>query len=516
MVRRIMAGAAMLGLAATSGAAGDAPFGIRVVDEATGRGVPLVELRTTNEIRYWTDSAGWVAFDEPGLLGTEVHFSIRADGYEAPADGFDIRGVRLKTVPGGRETVRVKRTMVAERLYRITGAGIYADSLRLGEPVPFADAAPAGRAMGMDSVQAIVWKERVRWFWGDTSRPEYPLGNFAASGATSLLPASGGMAPDVGVDLRYFTGPDGFCRGMVDIEGDGLKWLDGLMVLRDLQGEERLVCKVDRVRTLGETLDRTLAVYDESRDVFVHVAPFGLEWPLAPAGRPVRHAVDGEEWFYFAVPFPHVRVRADWDSVRNPRAYEGWTCLAPGARWNDESPAVDRDAQGRVVWAWKTDTANVTYEQQQKLLEKGLLRAEEAWIDVRDVETDEPVHLWGGTVAWNDWRDAWIMVAYQMKGKPSLLGEVWFAEAESLEGPWPLARKVATHEKYTFYNPVHHPFFDEDGGRVIYFEGTYSDLFAGVQTPTPRYNYNQIMYRLDLADERMKLAAPEKGASNPH
>ena len=35
-------------------------FGIRVVDEQTGCGVPLIELRTTNGIAFHTDSGGWV------------------------------------------------------------------------------------------------------------------------------------------------------------------------------------------------------------------------------------------------------------------------------------------------------------------------------------------------------------------------------------------------------------------------------------------------------------------------
>ena len=43
-------------------------FKIQVVDRQTGRGVPLVELRTTNNIRYFTDSHGIVAFYEPGLM----------------------------------------------------------------------------------------------------------------------------------------------------------------------------------------------------------------------------------------------------------------------------------------------------------------------------------------------------------------------------------------------------------------------------------------------------------------
>ena len=53
--------------------------------------------------------------------------------------------------------------------------------------------------------------------------------------------------------------------------------------------------------------------------------------------------------------------------------------------------------------------------------------------------------------------------------------------------------------------PTQHPFFDQDGGRVIYFEGTYTNTFSGNPMPTPRYEYNQIMYRLDLSDPRLKM-----------
>ncbi len=68
------------------------------------------------------------------------------------------------------------------------------------------------------------------------------------------------------------------------------------------------------------------------------------------------------------------------------------------------------------------------------------------------------------------------------------------------------ATKIVSHDKYSFYNPVHHAFFDQDGGRVIYFEGTYTTSFSGNPMPTPRYDYNQIMYRLELDDPRLKHA----------
>jgi hypothetical protein len=90
-------------------------------------------------------------------------------------------------------------------------------------------------------------------------------------------------------------------------------------------------------------------------------------------------------------------------------------------------------------------------------------------------------------------------------GGPSFLGECWYAEADRPEGPWAYAVKVVTHDKQDFYNPKQHPMFDADGGRTIYFEGTYTNSFSGNPHKTPRYEYNQMMYKLDLADERVAL-----------
>src|SRR5688572_20149751 len=71
-------------------------FAIHVVDETTGRGVPLVTLTTTNHISHVSDSAGWIAFNEPGLMDREVFFTVAAPGYEVAKDGFGYSGVRLK------------------------------------------------------------------------------------------------------------------------------------------------------------------------------------------------------------------------------------------------------------------------------------------------------------------------------------------------------------------------------------------------------------------------------------
>jgi hypothetical protein len=97
------------------------------------------------------------------------------------------------------------------------------------------------------------------------------------------------------------------------------------------------------------------------------------------------------------------------------------------------------------------------------------------------------------------------MIAVESFGSTSFLGEVWYAEADTPLGPWVYARKVVTHDKYSFYNPKQHPMFDQQGGRNIFFEGTYTTTFSGNSDPTPRYDYNQVMYRLDLSDKRLAL-----------
>ena len=91
-------------------------------------------------------------------------------------------------------------------------------------------------------------------------------------------------------------------------------------------------------------------------------------------------------------------------------------------------------------------------------------------------------------------------------GKPSAFGELWYAEAPAPTGPWGTAVKILSHDNYTFYNPRLHPEFTPTNSRVLIFEGTYTQTFADRPQPTPRYDYNQILYRLDLDDPALKPA----------
>src|SRR4051812_48874512 len=82
-------------------------FRIQVVDEETGRGVPLVELRTVNQVRFVTDSNGIAAFDEPGLFGHKVYFSISSHGHEARKDSFGFQGKTLEITEGGSARIAI-------------------------------------------------------------------------------------------------------------------------------------------------------------------------------------------------------------------------------------------------------------------------------------------------------------------------------------------------------------------------------------------------------------------------
>ena len=69
--------------------------------------------------------------------------------------------------------------------------------------------------------------------------------------------------------------------------------------------------------------------------------------------------------------------------------------------------------------------------------------------------------------------------------------------------------KVLSHDRYTFYNPRLHPEMTPDGSPVLLFEGTYTRQFSATKDPTPRHDYNQILYRIDLDDPQLAPARVE-------
>jgi len=481
-------------------------FRITVVDEDTGRGIPMVRLTSCSNVDFYTDSAGVVAYHEPGLMNLGVFFHVESHGYSIAKDWLGATGRNLKTEPGGSAVLKMKRENIAQRLYRIAGSGTYADSVLLGDPVPIDEPLLNALVTGQDSTLATIYQGRLFWVWGDTGQPVHPLAaNFKVTCATSVLPEKGGLDPEIGINLDYFKAGDGV-KKMAPFEGKELVWLGSLMNVPDKTGRERLVARYARIKGPMTTVGRGLAEFEDAEQVFKEIVIDATDEENPPRGHGFKVTEDGTEYYYFFAEGLY-RVPARYESVIDYSQYEGFTCLQQGATPKTEDPCLDRTSDGRLRYSWKKQTPVVGWKQLHDWKGNGHVRAEEIWHRFTDILTGDEVAPHGVTVCWNEYRKRYVMILSQIFGT-SLLGEVWYAEADTPMGPWAYARKVVTHKDYTLYNPLQHPCFAKDGGRVIFFEGTYTREFSGAQVSTPRYNYNQIMYKLELDDPRLQLPVP--------
>jgi hypothetical protein len=55
----------------------------------------------------------------------------------------------------------------------------------------------------------------------------------------------------------------------------------------------------------------------------------------------------------------------------------------------------------------------------------------------------------------------------------------------------------------------HYPEFTSADSPILIFEGTYTATFSDNKRPTPRFDYNQVLYRLDLDDPALRPAIGE-------
>lgn len=467
-------------------------FGIQVVDKQTGRGVPLVRLRTTGAIDLWSDSNGWIAFNEPGLMDTSVYFSVESAGYSYPADGLGYRGVRLQTTPGKTAKLELDRTQLAERLYRITGQGIYRDSQLLNQAYPTEIQQLSAGVIGQDSVQMVAFKDKLFWLWGDTSLPNYPLGNFHTTAAITDSEQLKTLDPARSLDFRYIVGNDGFPKKMLPIDDPGVVWLFGLIEVTDFDGNDFLVAHYSRHLTLGHMVEHGIAVWNESTQQFAKRKTFDLsnKWQF-PRGQAVRVQQEDDDYIYFTESFATVRVRAYLECLLDPDKYQSLS-------WDS----------AKQTYMWQNQRPPSTQKQEAELLASASMPASHAQFQLRDIATNKPVEIHRSSIYWNAFRRKWIMIGCQIdhKNQPSHLGEIWYSESSAVDGPWYKAVKVATHPGYTFYNPRHHQMLDRQKGQIIYFEGTYTHQFSSNEHQTPRYDYNQLLYRLDLS----KLPAVEQ------
>ena len=485
------------------------PFEIQVVDDQTGRGVPLVDLLTVNQVRFVTDNHGRVAITEPDWMHREIFFTLRSHGYEMKKDGFGFPGVRLRIEPSGKSTIKLKRINLAERLCRLTGEGRERDSQLLGYSTQ-TPSAPPGLVAGQDSIQAVLFEDKIRWFWGDTQRMSYPLGMFRMAGATMPRPQptddfSHGMPYD------YFVDENGFARAMMPLpdEPQGVVWLDGMCVVPDDSGSEQLICHYSRRPGLAEQLSHGLAQYDRKTDRFERLQelPLNEKWRF-PHGHPTVWKTEDQTWIVCGSPALNVRVPARLRDLLNRDQYQAFSCAT---RTEGETVReIARDSEGHPNWTWQKSQPPVSSIQEAALFKSGQIKATELqFLPASATDPQQRVSLHNGSVFWNAHRQRWILLAGQLMGQKSFLGEVWYAEARTPTGPFRTAVQVLTHDRQTFYNVCHHPILDRDQGRTILFEGTYTSDFSGNPDKTPWYDYNQILYRLDLDTPALRAAYVE-------
>ncbi len=448
-------------LLSTVGLLAGEPCRIRVIDSENGWPVPLVELSTTHHVSFFTDNAGVIAFDLPELMGRETWLNVAADGYEMKADGFGSRGFRFTPEPGGRHEVKIVRTMVAKRLGRLTGGGIFAESQKLGEWLDWKESGILGR----DSVQNATHRGKHWWAWGDTIVPRYPLGLFHMTSATTAPRPLISFEPPLALAFDYFRDDEGRVRNVANVAPDdpGPTWISGYVSLPAADGEARLVGCYAKIRPPLDTYRSGLCVWNdgsgnfESLKILWDAETDGGEAPgLLPVGHPIRwRDGEGKDWLMFGDPFPTIRLEP---------SYESW---ADPATWEPLSPPETINGEGGVK-----------------------------------------VRPHRGSLAWNAYRGRWVVIFCEQGGEPSALGELWYAEADSPLGPWGTAVKVVSHRRHTLYNPRLHPEFTPDDSPILLFEGTYTQTFSTAPSATPRHDYNQILYRLDLDDPRL---APARG-----
>ncbi|MFM7321518.1 MAG: hypothetical protein ACKO5K_08355 [Armatimonadota bacterium] len=470
-------------------------FGIRFVDPSTGEGIPLVEVESLDRVVRVSDNLGWVAI-EPGAQELWLH--VRAHGYRIPADGFGFRGMRVLPTAGVVRTAFLERTQVAQRIARLTGAHRTRDSERLGRSVA-ASTDPFDGIVGMDSAQTATLKGRRWWFWGDTTVSEYPLGNFRTTGAEARMPIGAPTASNL-PEHRVLRDGNRRPAAMVPGSQPGMVWISGAVEVGSGESAQ-LLAYYSRMKDLGTRLEHGHVVWDPGAERFRFAARLGdlADWRHLE-GHPIR-IQDARPWIAGGFTFPNVRVPNAPSAVLGTGPWEAFTCL------DSRGSVVRKD--GRPHYHWVRDVAPLEPRAERDLVRRGVLDLRDAHFLPRS-PMGETVLPHGGSVVWNAWRKRWISVFTRMTAKPSPLGEIWYAEAKQPTGPWRRAVLVANFDGYTFYNPVLHPFFDIQGGRIVHFEGTYTEQFSDHPRPTPGYDYNQILHRLDLADPRLAHARKER------
>lgn len=303
----------------------------------------------------------------------------------------------------------------------------------------------------------------------------------------------------------------------------GPTWISGVFVLTSPSNASAstMWARFSKVDHDMNTKRWGLLLWDDEAESFTESAEFdvGSIWQnfvgnsafvWLPADSNVTQGSE-EQYVYFGSPFPFVRVPATPEAVVNLAEYESWTPLQEGqtAGNGTDASVLAYEADGVTLsYAWRKNTPPLTNDDRASFEANGIVGRDQFAVRLRDATSADciPVELSGGSTYWNPYRGKFIAVATAGWGTDnggSPLGEIWYAESTELTGPWEQAVRVITHNvsQMSLYNPISiHP-FDKDNGRTIYITGTYSFSFSAASHPTPLYDYNNLVFELDLSQD---------------
>ncbi|HVJ47485.1 MAG TPA: hypothetical protein VM511_13930, partial [Luteolibacter sp.] len=326
------------------------PCRIEIVDKENGWPVPLVELVTTHQTSHVSDNAGVIAIDDPELLNRPVWFNVKGHGYEVPKDGFGFRGVKATLAPGGKVKIEVERRNVAKRLGRLTGAGLFAEQENLGGSPPV----PETGVFGCDSVLMGRYGNRLFWLWGDTTVPDYPLGVFDSTAATTPLRPVTKFEPPLSIRFEHFRNHEGKPRGVAKMPGDGPTWLAGMISIGGGNAPDSLVATYSKIKGHVDEYEIGLCKWDEASQSFkpekvLWTASQGAKPALLPRGHPVRWTdPGGKRWILFGDPFPEMRCPDNYASWSDPGTWEKVELPASPRSGEDDSEV--KPHRGSIAW----------------------------------------------------------------------------------------------------------------------------------------------------------------------
>lgn len=479
------------------------PFLIRISDAETGRGVPLVELELENGLKLVSDNDGNIALNSPDLFGHRARLRICGQGYSTgKTDFWGQESISAVIEPGQTMQVKLQRKFAAQRLYRITGAARFNHTLLAGKTPSFLPGARLwGKVIGQDSLICLPWQNRLWHFYGDTlSLSSF---NFSASCATAPMPDSGKYDPEIGVPLEYIVDADGFAAKMIETGKKGFTWIEYVLPVK-LARHETLIAKYVQHATLDLVEEAGFAIFNRNKGKFSIVKRWQGNTPHK-CTHPYPVALAGKEGYLL---FPWRICGTSINEIMSEDQHLTFTCLepaTPGSRQQTINFAhkafrVRRNANGQVIYHWQKAGVPADSQVEKKMLHDGLLKPSELLFAPVSLDDGQRIFSFNGSIVYSHFKKRWIMINQGHKA-----GDIVYAEADTPTGPWAFARQISGLDNYNLYNPILHPWFFKENGRIVFFEGTYTNYFSASPGKTPEVDYNQVMYKLDTEQEQMLM-----------